>query len=102
MDTGTTVLIVDGHAGVREGLTRRLRRVPTIGAVAAAHDLDQAACLAREQAPDVVLYDPHTAPGDLPTVLGRLSVRGQQVVVLTTSLAEGEEEVATSGRRGRA
>ena len=91
MDSILTLLIVDGHQGVREALLRRLRHVPGIQAVAAVGSIEPAMRLAQELAPDTVLYDPKTVEGDAVEAIGRLAAGGRCVIVLTSSLSEGEE-----------
>jgi DNA-binding NarL/FixJ family response regulator len=91
MDSALTVLIVDGHQGVREALLRRLRHAGGIQAVAAVGSIELAARLAQELAPDTVLYDPRTVEGDAVEAIGRLAAGGRSVIVLTSSLGEGEE-----------
>ena len=91
MDSTLTLLIVDGHQGVREALLRRLRHAPGIRAVAAVGSIEPAVRLTQELAPDTVLYDPKTVEGDAVEAIGRLAAGGRCVIVLTSSLGEGEE-----------
>ena len=91
MDSALTLLIVDGHQGVREALLRRLRHAPGIQAVAAVGSIELAVRLAQELAPDTVLYDPRTVQGDAVEAIGRLAAGGRSVIVLTSSLGDGEE-----------
>jgi DNA-binding NarL/FixJ family response regulator len=91
VDTPLTLLIVDGHQGVRDALLRRLRHAPGIQAVAAVGSIELAVRLAQELAPDTVLYDPRTVEGDAVEAIGRLAAVGRSVIVLTSSLGEGEE-----------
>jgi DNA-binding NarL/FixJ family response regulator len=91
MDSTLTLLIVDGHQGVRDALLRRLQHAPGIGAVAAVGSIELAVRLAQELAPDTVLYDPRTVQGDAVEAIGRLAAGGRCVIVLTSSLGKGEE-----------
>lgn len=91
MDATLTLLIVDGHQGVREALLCRLQHAPGIQAVAAVGSIELAVRLAQELAPDTVLYDPKTLEGDAVEAIGRLAAGGRSVIVLTSSLDEGEE-----------
>ena len=91
MDSTRTLLIVDGHQGVRDALLRRLRHAPGIQAVAAVGSIELAVRLAQELAPDTVLYDPKTVEGDAVEAIRRLACGGRSVIVLTSSLGEGEE-----------
>ena len=95
MDGKATLLIVDGHQGVREALLQRLRHAPGIRAVAAVSNLEDATYLAQELAPDTVLYDPKTVVGDAVEAIGRLAAGDRPVVVLTSSLRAGEEAALT-------
>lgn len=95
MEIPRTLLVVDGHQGVREALVDRLRRSPGIRGVAAAGDVQAALSLMREMAPDVVICDHKTVEGDPGTVLPLLARDGQPVVVLTSSLYRGEPTALT-------
>ena len=76
---------------MREALLCRLQRAPGIQAVAAVGSIELAVRLAQELAPDTVLYDPKTMGGDAVETIGRLAAGGRSVIVLTSSLDEGEE-----------
>lgn len=86
----TTLLIVDGHAGVRVALARRLRQAPGIKAAVAVGDLDAAVRLAAQLLPEVIVCDPRTLPAAPADVVRVLAATGAAVVVLTSSLDEGE------------
>jgi DNA-binding NarL/FixJ family response regulator len=88
MDMPLTLLIVDGHRGVREALIARLQRTPGVRAVGAV-ECEVAVRLAREMAPDAVVYDPRTVDGDMLTVC-RLLGAGRPVVVFTPVLEDGD------------
>ena len=90
MATPITVLLVDGHAGVRVALTDRLCHAPGVGAVTATGTLEAAVQLAQDLAPDVVLYDPRTVAGNAADGVRLLGQGGRPVVVLTSSLLEDE------------
>ena len=90
MATPITVLLVDGHAGVRAALTERLRQAPGVGAVTATSTLEAAMQLTQDVAPDVVLYDPRTVAGNAAHGVRLLGQGGRPVVVLTSSLLEDE------------
>lgn len=87
------VLIIDGHAGVRTALALRLSLIPEVQIVGAAATLEDAVRVGQQWAPDVVLYDPHTAAGDGATGLLALTLLGWPVVVLTAVLDAGEADV---------
>jgi DNA-binding NarL/FixJ family response regulator len=90
MSAPITVLIVDGHPGVRTALVSRLHHTPQIRAVCAVGALDAAVRMIEELAPHVVLYDPRTVAGDSEQVVRRLGQGGCPVIVLTSSLRDGE------------
>ena len=94
----TTLLIVDGHAGVRVALARRLGQAPGITAAVAVDDLDAAVRLAAQLLPEVIVCDPRTLPAAPTAVVRVLAATGAAVVVLTSSLDEGE--AATLERAG--
>ena len=91
MSDALNLLLVDGHAGVRTALADRLRLLSAVGAVAVAATVEAAVALARDQAPDVVLYDPRTVEGDATEAVRRLGQSGCPVVVFTSSLRGGED-----------
>ena len=90
MATPITVLLVDGHAGVRAALADRLCHAPGVGAVTATGTLEAAVQLSQEVIPDVVLYDPRTVAGNGADGVRLLGQGGRPVVVLTSSLLEDE------------
>jgi DNA-binding NarL/FixJ family response regulator len=98
MSTAITLLIVDGHPGVREALLRRLQHVPGVGAVAAVGSISAGVRPAQEFASDAVIYDPRTVAGDAAEAVRRLAAGGCPVVVLTSSLLEAEAAVLARGR----
>lgn len=83
------LLIVDGHAGVREALTRRLWQVYIVTAV---DSLEAAREVLRHLSPAAVLVDPRTIAGRTEEVLAALRHAGRPLIVLTSSLFDGEEE----------
>jgi DNA-binding NarL/FixJ family response regulator len=91
MRTVRSVLIVDGHEGVRTALARRLARAPRLRAIPAA-DLAAALYLARELSPDAVVCDPKTLHGDPAMAVSGLAAQGAPVLVLTSSLRDGEAD----------
>jgi DNA-binding NarL/FixJ family response regulator len=93
MGTSLALLIVDGHPGVRAALARRLQHTPGIGAVVAVGCLGAALHVAAECAPDAVIYDPRTVRGNAAEMIGQLTTGGRAVVVLTSSLLDGEAAV---------
>jgi DNA-binding NarL/FixJ family response regulator len=85
-----TLLLVDGHDGVRTALASRLRHAEGVGAVGVAKDLADALTAVRETPPDAVIYDPHTVEGDAADAISRLAADGRPVIVLTSSLVGDE------------
>lgn len=83
------LLIVDGHAGVREALTRRLRQVYIVTAV---DSLEAARDVLRQLSPAAILVDPRTIAARADDLLATLRRPGRPVIVLTSSLLDGEEE----------
>jgi DNA-binding NarL/FixJ family response regulator len=88
-----TILLLDGHDGVRAALASRLRHAEGVGAVAAAKDLADALTALQARPPDAVVYDPHTVEGDATSTIARLAASGCPVIVLTSSLV-GDEAAA--------
>jgi DNA-binding NarL/FixJ family response regulator len=81
-----TVLIVDDHPVVREGLRGMLAAEPGLTVVAEASSADEAVAMARQHRPDVVLMDLRMPGGDgvQATSAVLAAVHGTRVVVLTT------------------
>jgi DNA-binding NarL/FixJ family response regulator len=81
-----TVLIVDDHPVVREGLRGMLAAEPALSVVGEAASGDEAVTMARMHRPDVVLMDLRMPGGDgVQATSGILSTApGTRVVVLTT------------------
>lgn len=96
MNGRRTVLIVEGHDGVRRALAQLLDQAPGLRVSGAVATLDEAVRVARQQAPDLVLCDPTTVLGAPATVadgvgaVTTLVTLGQPVVVFTASLQAGE------------
>ena len=82
------LVLVDGHAGVREALARRLRRAYTVTAV---DGLAAAGEVLRRLSPAAVIVDPRTIAAWSDHALALLGRAGRPVIVLTSSLLEGEE-----------
>ncbi len=93
MDGPSSVLLIDGHHGVRTSLVRRLGREPRIGAIAEAGDLAGALHEARAMRPDVVVVDPNTVGEDPGHVIRTLAALGRPVVVLTASIIGHEAQL---------
>jgi DNA-binding NarL/FixJ family response regulator len=100
MDRPLTLLLVEGHPGVRTALARCLDGMAGVGRVATASTLEEAVRLRREVKPDVILYDPRTVAGDPAAVLGALHCPDCPVIILTSTALD--EEVAMLRRAGGA
>ncbi|HVA91365.1 MAG TPA: response regulator [Chloroflexota bacterium] len=87
------VLVVDGHEGVRDALLDHLSRRPLVGSVAAAGTLPAALAFLQEFRPDVMLCDPRTLKEKPAEIIGRLAQAPCPIIVLTSSLWDGEEIV---------
>lgn len=85
------LLVVDGHERVRDALLDRLSHLPLVGSVAAASSVSTALAFLQEFRPDVVLCDPRTFKGNPTEIIGRLAQAPCPIVVLTSSLWDGEE-----------
>jgi DNA-binding NarL/FixJ family response regulator len=99
----TTILIVDDHAVVREGLCRLLTAYDDMRVVGEAGDLASAAALAAREHPGVILLDIGIPDGDGGTAVRRLRASSPASSVLIVSRREGPELVQAAlaaGARG--
>src|SRR5512146_157831 len=87
-----TLVIVDGHDRARSALTERLQRLADVLVLAAIGEIGRAIEVLEHLKPDVVLLEPRTGDGNPVATLCRLVGIGPPVVVLNSSLAEGEAE----------
>src|SRR5512146_1683247 len=87
-----TLVIVDGHDRARAALTERLQRLADVLVLAAIGEIGRAIEVIGQLKPDVVLLESRTADGNPVATLCRSVGIGQPVVVLTSSLTEGEAE----------
>jgi DNA-binding NarL/FixJ family response regulator len=85
------LLVVERHVGVRTALMQRLQTLPGVTACDAV-DVGTAIEIIAERTPDAVLYEPKTTDGYQSTELQRLVQAGCPVVVLTSSLVDGEAD----------
>jgi DNA-binding NarL/FixJ family response regulator len=84
------LLLVDGHEAVRDALLDRLSRLSLVGSIAAAGSLPAALAFLREFRPDVVFCDPRNLEGDPGEIVLQICEVTGPVVVLTSSLRDGE------------
>jgi NarL family two-component system response regulator LiaR len=92
MSQAMTLLLVDGHAGVRTALAARLRQERAVARVDVAATLEDGLRLAQEWPPDLILYDPRTVPGAAISAVRQLAEEGRCVVILTSSLRDNEAQ----------
>jgi len=99
----STILIVDDHAVVREGLCRLLTAYDDMRVAGEAGDLATAAALAVRERPDIILLDIGIPDGDGGTAVRQLRVSSPTSSVLIVSRREGPELVQAAlaaGARG--
>jgi DNA-binding response OmpR family regulator len=82
------ILLVDGHAGVREALAHRMRHACAVTAV---ESMERATEVLRHLSPAAVIVDPKTVAADVDDVLSLLRRADRPLIVLTSSLGENEE-----------
>ena len=92
--TEATVLIVDDHRVVREGLRSLLEQEPGLRVVAEAVSADQALGLARDHRPDVIVLDNHMPGGDGLDLIPTLRNELPRMRIVMFSLDPGLEEQA--------
>jgi len=99
----TTILIVDDHAVVREGLCSLLMAYDDMRVVGEAGDLAAAAALAARERPDIILLDIGIPGGDGGAAVRQLRSSSPTSSVLIVSRREGPELVKAAlaaGARG--
>lgn len=103
MQSPTTVLIVDDHAIVRQGLRMMLESQPQVEVVGEAPDVEIAVTLARKHTPDLILMDllmPGLSAVDGIQQIRRISVNSR-ILVLSSStedhLIKGALEAGAHG-----
>jgi DNA-binding NarL/FixJ family response regulator len=99
----TTILLVDDHALVRDGLREILQTQKDMLVVGEAGDNASAVALATEKQPDIVLLDIEIPGGDVTTTVREIRTKSPQSRVLILSMYEGPQLVQallTAGIRG--
>lgn len=94
--------VVDGNAGARRGLVRRLEQVMGISVVREAGDAVEALAVVGDRQPEVIVVDLRWIAPDGPEFLRRLGSAAPQagIVVLTAYLTERERsELLQAGAR---
>lgn len=102
-DDGITILLVDDHALVRDGLREILQTQQDMLVVGEAGDHASAVTLATEKQPDIVLLDVEIPGGDVTTAVGQIRARSPGSRVIILSMHEGPQLVQTlltAGIRG--
>lgn len=99
----TTVLIVDDHVLVREGLRGILETQEDLHVVGQASDAASTVAVAAETQPDVVLLDIEIPGGDAPATVRRIHACSPQSRVIILSMYEGSQlvdDLLAAGVRG--
>jgi DNA-binding NarL/FixJ family response regulator len=99
----TTILIVDDHALLREGLRGLLQSQDDMRVVGEAGDSVTAAAVAAQQCPDIVLLDIGVPGGDGGNTVGQIRASSPCSRVIVLSMHEGPrlvQEALASGAQG--
>ncbi|MBI4594707.1 MAG: response regulator transcription factor [Candidatus Rokubacteria bacterium] len=102
MQRCVTVAVADGNRGTRQGLIRRLGRMPDISVVGEAGDPAEALRVVSDRRPDVVVLDLRRLAPDGTEFLGRLAEAAAptRIVVLTAYVRDEERaELTRAGAR---
>jgi DNA-binding NarL/FixJ family response regulator len=92
-DPGTTILIVDDHALVREGLREILETQQDMHVVGEAADSDTTVTLAAEQQPDIILLDVEIPGSEVTATVAQIRDRSPRSRVIILSMYEGPQLV---------
>jgi DNA-binding NarL/FixJ family response regulator len=98
-----TILLVDDHTLVREGLREILETQSDLRVVGEAKDSDTTMALVDEMKPDIVLLDVEIPGADVTTTVKEIKNRSPQSRVIILSMYEGPQLVQallTAGIRG--
>jgi DNA-binding NarL/FixJ family response regulator len=98
-----TILIVDDHALVREGLREILETQPDMCVVGEAEDSVTTVTLAAEKQPDIVLLDVQIPGGEVTVTVRQIRDRSPASRVIILSMYEGPQlvqELLAAGIRG--
>ena len=102
-DGRITILLVDDHALVRDGLRELLQTQRDMLVVGEAGDHESAVALVAEKQPDIVLLDVEIPGGDVTVTVGQIRSRSPQSRVIILSMHEGArlvQPLLTAGVRG--
>lgn len=89
----TTILMVDDHALVRQGLRKLLETQEDLRVVCEADEADEAVMLAAEAEPDIVLLDVEIPGGEVTETVRRIAERSPRSRIIILSMHEGPELV---------
>ncbi len=89
----TTILMVDDHALVRQGLRKLLETQEDVRVVGEAGEADEAVKLAAETEPDIVLLDVEIPGGEVTETVRRIAERSPRSRIIILSMHEGPELV---------
>jgi DNA-binding NarL/FixJ family response regulator len=89
----TTILMVDDHALVRQGLRKLLETQEDLRVVGEADEADEAVTLAAEAEPDIVLLDVEIPGGEVTETVRRITERSPRSRIIILSMHEGPELV---------
>jgi DNA-binding NarL/FixJ family response regulator len=92
-DDRITILIVDDHALVRDGLREILQTQRDILVVGEVGDSASAVKVAAEKQPDIVLLDIEIPGGDVTTTVSQIRIRSPRSRVIILSMYEGPQLV---------
>jgi DNA-binding NarL/FixJ family response regulator len=92
-DDRTTILIVDDHALVRQGVRKLLETQEDMRVVGEADDADAAVTLAAETQPDIVLLDVAIPGGEVTETVRQVRDRSPGSRIIILSMYEGPELV---------
>jgi DNA-binding NarL/FixJ family response regulator len=89
----TTILMVDDHALVRQGLRQLLETQEDLRVVGEAGEAEEAVTLAAETAPDIVLLDVEIPGGEVTETVRRIGELSPRSRIIILSMHEGPELV---------
>lgn len=89
----TTILMVDDHALVRQGLRKLLETQEDLRVVGEAGEAGEAVTLAAETEPDIVLLDVEIPGGEVTETVRRIGERSPRSRIIILSMHEGADLV---------
>ena len=100
MSTSTTVLVVDDHALVREGLSTVLDLQPDLSVVGTAATVTEAQAAHDQHSPDVVVTDLQLPDGTGLDIVRRLRARRPEVGLVVVTMHAGDEQILAAMQAG--